>query len=65
MNKNNILIPKPKSKYLSVECNQCNQKMIIYSHTTVDISCKSCNEIIAEHRGGTAKILGKVLSTMD
>ncbi len=65
MNKNNILIPKPKSKYLSVQCNHCNEKMIIYSHTTVDMTCKSCNEIIAKHRGGMAKILGNVISTMD
>lgn len=65
MNKNNILIPKPKSRYLSVQCNHCNEKTVVYSHTTANITCKSCNEIIAKSSGGMAKIFGNIISTLD
>jgi small subunit ribosomal protein S27e len=65
MRKENILIPKPKSKFLSIQCSECQEKMIIFSHTTADIKCKSCGTLIATRRGGKAKILAKFLTTLD
>ena len=65
MKKENILIPKPKSKFLSVQCPECQEKMIIFSHTTIDIPCKSCGKLIAVKRGGKARILGKLLAALD
>lgn len=65
MKKANILIPKPKSKFLSVQCPECQEKMIIFSHTTTDIPCKSCGKPIAIKSGGKARILGKLLAALD
>ena len=65
MKKENILIPKPKSKFLSVQCPECQEKTTIFSHTTVDIQCKSCGKLIAVKRGGKARILGKLLAVLD
>ena len=65
MKKENILIPKPKSKFLSVQCPECQEKMIIFSHTTSDIPCKSCGKLIAVKRGGKSRILGKLLAALD
>ncbi|MGB0004850.1 MAG: hypothetical protein WBP74_09360 [Nitrososphaeraceae archaeon] len=39
--------------------------MIIFSHTTIDIPCKSCGKLIAVKRGGKARILGKLLAALD
>ena len=61
----NILIPKPNSAYLNIECSKCQEKNIIYSHTTSNIYCKSCNELLAERSGGKAKINGNLLNTLD
>lgn len=65
MRKENILIPKPKSKFLSVQCPECQEKMVIFSHATADIKCKSCGTLIAMRRGGKAKLLAKFLTTLD
>lgn len=65
MRKENILIPKPKSKFMSIQCSECQEKMIIFSHTVTDITCKSCGTLVATRRGGKAKILGKFLTTLD
>jgi small subunit ribosomal protein S27e len=63
--KENILIPKPNSAFLNIQCSKCGENNIIYSHTTSNIYCKSCNELIAERSGGKAKINGNTISALD
>jgi len=46
MRKENILIPKPRSNFLSVRCTSCQEKQVIFSHATSDINCKSCGNPI-------------------
>ncbi|HEX7179500.1 MAG TPA: 30S ribosomal protein S27e [Nitrososphaeraceae archaeon] len=65
MRKENLLIPKPKSNFISIQCNECKEKTIIFSHTTTDIFCKSCKKLLVKRSGGKAKILVDVLSVVD
>ncbi|MEM3094834.1 MAG: 30S ribosomal protein S27e [Nitrososphaera sp.] len=65
MKKENIMIPKPRSAFLSVQCEKCGEKAIVFSHTTTNINCKSCGELLAERSGGLANIYGKVLGALD
>jgi small subunit ribosomal protein S27e len=63
--KNTIMVPKPSSRFISVQCTQCGEKRILFSHSTRDIHCKSCGEIIAKKTGSKANIIGKILDTFD
>jgi small subunit ribosomal protein S27e len=63
--KNSIMVPKPSSKFISVECTQCGEKRIIFSHSTMDISCKSCGQLIAKKTGSKASIIGKFVEAFD
>jgi small subunit ribosomal protein S27e len=65
MKRESIMIPKPRSSFLSVQCEKCGEKTVVFSHTTTDISCKSCGELLAEKSGSLARIHGKVLSALD
>ncbi len=65
MKRENIMMPKPRSEFLSVQCGKCGAKAVVFSHTTTDISCKSCGELLAERSGSKATILGKVLGSLD
>lgn len=65
MRRGNVMIPKPKSVYLSVECTKCGEKAVIFSHTTTNINCKSCGEVLAEPSGSKAVVLCKILSALD
>jgi small subunit ribosomal protein S27e len=58
-------MPKPRSLFLSVQCTKCGEKVIVFSHTTNNISCKSCGELLAERSGSKANIVGKVLEVLD
>jgi len=64
MRRESIMIPKPKSAFLSVQC-KCGEKAVVFSHTTTDISCKSCGELLVEKSGSKAKVFGKVLGALD
>ncbi len=63
--KENVLIPKPNSAFLNIQCSKCGENNIVYSHTTSNIYCKSCNELLAERSGGKAKINGNLTATLD
>jgi small subunit ribosomal protein S27e len=60
-----MILPKPRSSFLSVQCPKCGEKTTVFSHTTTNISCKSCGELLAECSGSKAHILGKVLEALD
>ena len=59
MKKMHIPIPEPRSRFLSVKCEQCGKENIVFSHTTIDIKCKSCKSIIAERTGSRARLFSK------
>jgi small subunit ribosomal protein S27e len=65
MKRENMMMPKPRSSFLSVQCAKCGEKAIVFSHTTTNISCKSCGELLAERSGSKANIIGKVLEVLD
>lgn len=65
MKRNSIMIPKPRSAFLSIQCEKCGEKAVVFSHTTTNISCKSCGELLAEKSGSLAIITGKVLGALD
>jgi small subunit ribosomal protein S27e len=65
MKRESMMIPKPRSSFLSVQCAKCGKKAILFSHTTINISCKSCGELLAERAGSKANIMSKVLEVLD
>jgi small subunit ribosomal protein S27e len=65
MKRESLMIPQPRSSFLSVQCEKCGEKVVIFSHTTTNITCKSCGELLAEKSGSLASVYGKVLSVLD
>lgn len=65
MRRDNIMIPKPRSNFLSVQCVRCEEQKVIFSHATMDLFCKSCGESIAKKTGARANILAKIINTLD
>jgi small subunit ribosomal protein S27e len=59
------MVPKPHSNFLSVQCSNCGEKVVIFNYRTTDIECKACGQLVAKKTGGKAKIMGKVLSVLD
>jgi len=65
MHRKNVLIPKPSSNFIIVQCTGCEEKRVLFTYTTTDIYCTSCHQLVAERTGARAKILGKALNVLD
>ena len=65
MQKERILIPKPKSMFALVQCATCGNEQVIFSHVTIDINCKSCGAALANKTGGKAVIESKTFKRLD
>ena len=65
MKRESMMIPKPRSSFLSIQCTKCGEKAIVFSHTTMNRNCKSCGELLAGPSGSKANIVGKVLEVLD
>lgn len=59
------LIPKPKSKFLRVKCSECGNEQNLYSHASTTVQCNVCGVILAEPRGGKAKINGEIVDILE
>jgi small subunit ribosomal protein S27e len=60
MKKDHIEIPKPSSIFHKVDCSECGEQQVVYSHASTIIACNSCGNNIAEPTGSKAKINGKI-----
>jgi len=59
LKKDHIPIPEPNSKFLKINCKECGELQIVYSHASILVTCNSCGNIIAKPTGAIAKIFGK------
>ena len=51
------------SCFYRVRCPSCGNEQIIYSHASTTVRCQICDEILAEPRGGRAKIKAQITYT--
>ena len=65
MKKDHIEIPKPLSTFQKVNCNECGELQIIYSHASTQIACNSCGNVISEPTGSKALVNGKILGSAE
>ncbi len=65
MKKDHVEIPKPSSEFQKVNCNECGELQVVYSHATTSVACNSCGNAITKATGSKAEINGKVLSSAE
>ncbi len=58
------LIPRPSSRFYRVRCISCGGEQIVFSHTSHEIKCRTCGEVLAEPTGGKAKIKGAIVAVL-
>ena len=54
-------VPEPSSTFNRVQCDECKETQIIYSHATTRVTCHSCGNEVATPTGSTALLMGKKL----
>ena len=56
---------KPRSKFIKVRCNDCENEQVIFDICSTTILCHICGSKLAVPCGGKAKIKGKILETVE
>ena len=56
---------KPKSKFIRVRCNDCENEQVLFNKCSTTILCHICGSKLAIPHGGKAKIKGKILEIVE
>ena len=63
MKKDHIPIPTPRSSFQKINCGECDEEQIVFSHNTTEVICNSCGNVLARTAGSKSRIHGKVSNT--
>ena len=50
------------SKFIKVKCKKCKNEQIVFEKTSSVIKCLVCDEVLAEPRGGKARLKTDIVS---
>lgn len=54
-----------KSSFLKVKCNDCGSEQTVFDRPAARVACLVCGKTLAEPTGGKAKVLAKVVKTLE
>jgi small subunit ribosomal protein S27e len=57
---NRGVVPKPRSKFLSVRCPDCSNVQVLFNKCATEVKCQVCGATLARPTGGKAEIRGEV-----
>ena len=53
-----------KSRFIKVRCPGCKNEQIIFEKATTEVKCLICDAVLAEPKGGKAKINASVIEVL-
>lgn len=65
MKKDHIDIPMPSSRFYRLECSECNEQQVVYSHATMQVFCNQCGSPLASSSGSKANLTGRIRGVVD
>jgi len=64
MRKEREPIPRQRSAFLLVKCQDCGEERIVFSASTKDVGCRGCGKKLTESKGGKAVILATIVKKL-
>ena len=58
------LIPQPRTKFLRVQCPECNNEQIVFGSPATVVKCLVCGKALVEPTGGKGKVKAKILEIL-
>ena len=59
------LIPRPKSKFIVVECPDCGGETTTFNKASITVKCLFCGRELVRPTGGKSEITGKVKRVLE
>ncbi len=56
---------EPKSRFLKVKCNDCENEQVIFGSASMPVSCLVCGRTLAEPTGGKAFVKTQIIEVLE
>ncbi|MBD3405806.1 MAG: 30S ribosomal protein S27e [Candidatus Lokiarchaeota archaeon] len=51
------IVQQPRSKFIKVQCLDCENEQIIFGSVSTEVKCLKCDKVLAKPRGGKARLM--------
>jgi len=59
------ILEEPTSKFVKIRCPKCKNEQIMYGKASSVVKCLVCGKVLAEPKGGKAKVKARVLEVLE
>jgi len=59
------MLQEPKSRFLKVKCNDCNNEQVIFGSASSIVVCQVCGSTLAKPTGGKGIIKTQILEVLE
>jgi small subunit ribosomal protein S27e len=59
------ILEEPTSKFVKIRCPKCKNEQVMFGKASTDVKCLVCDKILAEPKGGKAKVKARVLEVLE
>ncbi len=61
INWRSVLVPRPRSRFLRVRCNNCGNEQVVFDRPAMIVRCLVCGNVLIEPTGGKGRIVGATI----
>jgi small subunit ribosomal protein S27e len=59
------IMEEPTSKFVKIRCPKCKNEQVMFGKASTEIKCLVCGKILAEPKGGKAKVKARILEVLE
>ena len=59
------ILEEPTSKFVKIRCPKCKNEQIMFGKASSIVKCLVCGKVLAEPKGGKAKVKARVLEVLE
>ncbi len=59
------IMEEPTSKFVKIRCPKCKNEQVMFGKASSTVKCLVCGKILAEPKGGKAKVKARVLEVLE
>lgn len=59
------LMEEPTSKFVKIRCPKCKNEQVMFGKASSTVKCLVCGKILAEPKGGKAKVKARILEVLE
>ena len=59
------ILEEPTSKFVKIRCPKCKNEQVMFGKASTEIKCLVCGKILAEPKGGKAKVKARILEVLE